>query len=103
VSERKPKEGAGQEDADANATGASDFHPEDKKLQQQDITGENEYQGVGRATCSGTTPGVIPEDSGRTPDEEKLREVTLGRNFFIGGKSAELNPFSTVSQAINNF
>jgi hypothetical protein len=27
-------------------------------------------------------------------------EITFGSNFFIGGKSAELNPFSTVSQVI---
>jgi hypothetical protein len=27
-----------------------------------------------------------------------MTEITFGGNFFIGGKSAELNPFSTVSQ-----
>jgi hypothetical protein len=30
-----------------------------------------------------------------------MTEITFGCNFFIGGKSAELNPFSTVSQVIN--
>jgi hypothetical protein len=29
-----------------------------------------------------------------------MAEITFGSNFFIGGKSAELNPFSTVSQGI---
>ena len=28
-----------------------------------------------------------------------MAEITFGGNFFIGGKSAALNPFSTVSQA----
>jgi hypothetical protein len=27
-----------------------------------------------------------------------MAEITFGGNFFIGEKSAELNPFSTVSQ-----
>ena len=27
-----------------------------------------------------------------------MTEITFGGNFFIGGKSAELHPFSTVSQ-----
>jgi hypothetical protein len=30
-----------------------------------------------------------------------MAEITLDGNFFRGGKSAELNPFSTVSQEIN--
>jgi len=74
VSEGKPDEGPGQEDADANAKGTSGSYPEDNKLQEQDITRENQSQGVDRSSCSGITPGVVPEDSGRTPDEVKLRE-----------------------------
>jgi hypothetical protein len=75
VSERKPEEGIGQEELDANAEGSSGSYPEDNKLQEQDITSENQSQGVDRSSCSGITPGVVPEDSGRTPDEVKLREV----------------------------
>jgi hypothetical protein len=29
-----------------------------------------------------------------------MTQITFGGNFFIGGKSAEFNPFSTVSQVI---
>ena len=29
-----------------------------------------------------------------------VAEITFGGNFFIGGESAELKPFSTVSQAM---
>jgi hypothetical protein len=75
VSEGKPDEGPGQEDADANAKSISGSYPEDNKLQEQDITSGNPSQGVDRSYCSGITPGVVPEDSGRTPDEVKLREV----------------------------
>ena len=75
VSEEKPEEGPGQEDSDANAKGTSGSYPEDNKLQEQDITSENQSQGVDRSSCSWITPGVVPEDSGRTPDEVKLREV----------------------------
>jgi|GEM_PF-2330268 len=75
VSEEKPEEGPGQEDADANAKSRPAIYPEDSKLQDQDISGENRSPGVDRSSCSGTTPGVVPEDSGRTPDEVKLREV----------------------------
>ena len=32
-----------------------------------------------------------------------MTEITFGGNFFIGGKSADLNPFSTVSQDIVAF
>jgi hypothetical protein len=32
-----------------------------------------------------------------------VAELTFGGNFFIGGKSAELRPFSTVSQVILYF
>jgi hypothetical protein len=32
-----------------------------------------------------------------------MGEITFGSNFFIGGKSAELNPFSTVSQVTSLF
>lgn len=75
VSEGKPDEGPGQEDSDANAKGTSGFFPEDNEVQEQDINGENQSKGVGRSSCSGITPGVVREDSGRTPDEVKLREV----------------------------
>ncbi|MBM4274849.1 MAG: hypothetical protein FJ134_10395 [Deltaproteobacteria bacterium] len=75
VSQEKPEEGPGQEDVEANAKGTSSFYSEDNKLQHQDITDNNSSQGVDRSSFSGTTPGVVPEDSGRTPDEVKLREV----------------------------
>jgi hypothetical protein len=74
VSEEKPGETSGQEDVDANAKGKSGSDPEYNKLQEQDITSENQSPGVGRSSCSGITPGVVPEDSGSTPDEVKLRE-----------------------------
>jgi len=32
-----------------------------------------------------------------------MTEITLGGNFFRGGKSAELNPFSTVSQDSHDY
>jgi hypothetical protein len=32
-----------------------------------------------------------------------MTEITSGGNFFIGGESANLHPFSTVSQAIEIF
>jgi hypothetical protein len=75
VREGEPEEGLGQGELEANAEGSSGFRTEDNKLQQQDITGNNSSHGVDRSSCSGTTPGVVREDSGRTPDEVKLREV----------------------------
>jgi hypothetical protein len=70
-----PVEGTSQKDADAIAKGSSGYYPEGNEMQQKDITGNNSSKEFDRTPCSGITPGVVPEDSGRTPDEEKLREV----------------------------
>jgi hypothetical protein len=47
---------------------------EDHDAQHIDIGGKNQFPENSQSSGSRTTPGVVPEDSGRTPAEVKRRE-----------------------------
>jgi hypothetical protein len=75
VNEGKHLERAGQQDADVDVGITLDSGIEDSDIQHNDIIGENHFVDSGQSPCSRTTPGVVPDDSGRTPAEVKRREV----------------------------
>ena len=75
VNEEKHLERAGRQDADVDVGITQDSGIEDSDLQQNDIIGENHFVDIGQSPCSRTTPGVVRDDSGRTPAEVKRREV----------------------------
>ncbi len=71
----KHLEEAGRQSSNAGSESNVTSFPKTSETQQHDIIYNNYENPVGLTPCSGTTPGVIREDSGRTPAEVKLSEV----------------------------